>query len=262
MVARDLRDLGRYQESLDTARTVVRAFAATATRENLDWLSARKGFAAALRKAGHHWNALQESEDVVQRYRNYLGPDHTDTLKAATNLINDRRAVGDLVRAEQLGREVLDRCREAGFPFEFAYAALVSLASVLRVAGQPQEARQYDEQALDGFVETYGGLHPLTLAASINYAADLAACGQLAAAIRVGQETLINCQSTLGPDHPDTLMAAANLSIDEAASGNQTSADRLYADALSRYERTLNPEHPETRAAAQRTRITAEIEPL
>ena len=126
-VARDLRGLGLYQESLDIARKVVGAFAAAGGRENPDWLNARTGFAAALRKAGHHWDALQESEDVVQRYRDYLGPDHTDTLRAATNLINDRRAVGDLVRAEELGRGGPRSVPESRLPFDI----------VLRGPGQP-----------------------------------------------------------------------------------------------------------------------------
>jgi hypothetical protein len=260
-VARDLRDLGRYQESLDTARKVVEGFAAIGGRENLDWLNARKSFAAALRKAGYHWDALQESEEVVQRYRDYLGPDHTYTLRAASNLINDRRAVGELIRAEELGREVLDRCRQAGFPSDLGYATLVSLAAVLRLAGKPDEAQRYDLQARDGLINAYGDMHPFTLEASINYASDLAAGGDLAAAIRIGQDTLANCRGKLGPSHPDTLMAAANLAIDDAASGNKARADRLLADALSRYEATLTKEHPEAQAAARRARLTAEIEP-
>ncbi len=260
-IARDLRGLGLYQESLDIARKVVGAFAAVGGRENPDWLSARTGFAAALRKAGHPRDALQESEDVVQRYRDYLGRDHVYTLRAATNLINDRRAMGDLVRAEDLGREVYDRCREPGIPFDIGYAALVSLASVLRAAGRPEEAQWYDLQARDGLIGTYGDLHPFTLAAGINYAADLAACGDLDAAIRIDQETLAKCRSSLGEDHPDTLMAAANLALDKVASGDQAEADRLLADVLRRYEETLTAEHPEARAAAQRTRLTAEIEP-
>ena len=56
-------------------------------------------------------------------------------------------------------------------------------------------------------------------------------------------------------------MAAANLAIDVAASGNQGRADRLLPTCLRRYEKTLTTEHPEARAAAQRTRLTAEIEP-
>jgi DNA-binding phage protein len=239
----------------------VEGFAAGRGRENLDWLNARTGFAAALRKAGYHWDALQESEDVVQRYRDYLGSDHTYTIRAAANLINDRRAVGELVRAEDLGREVLDRCQAVGSLSDLGYATLVSLASVLRAAGGWLEAQRYDRQARDGLVDAYGDVHPFTLEASINYASDLAACGDLAAAIRAGQETLANCQSSLGQNHPDTLMAAANLAMDEGASGNQAAADGLLDDALRRYADTLTTEHPEARAAAARTRLTAEIEP-
>jgi hypothetical protein len=259
-VARDLRGLGLYQESLDIARKVVGAFAAASGRENLDWLNARAGFAAALRKAGHYWDSLQESEEVVQRYRDYLGPDHIDALRVAANLINDRRAVGDFARAGELGREVLDQCREAGFPFDIGYAALVNLASVLRADGRPEEARKYDLQARGGLVEAYGDSHLFTLAAAINYASDLAGCADLAAAIRIGQDTLAKCRSSLGETHPDTLAAASNLAIDLAASGDQAEADRLLADLLCKYDETLTAEHPAARAAARRDRITAEIE--
>jgi Tetratricopeptide repeat/NB-ARC domain len=260
-VARDLRDLGHYQESLDTARKVVEGFAARRGPENLDWLNARKSFAAALRKAGYHWDALQESEDVAQRYRDYLGLDHTYTLRAAVNLINDRRAVGELARAEELGREVLDRCQAVGSPSDLAYATLVSLASVLRAGGEPEVARRYDRQARDGLVDAYGDEHPFTLEATINYASDLSACGDLAEAIRAGQQTLVRCYGSLGEDHPVTLMAAANLALDELASGNEAAASEMLTGALRRYADTLTREHPEARAALARNRLTAEIEP-
>jgi tetratricopeptide (TPR) repeat protein len=257
----DLRGLGRYQESLDMMRKIVGAFAAVGGPESPDSLNARKGFAAALRKAGHHADALRESEEVVRRYREYLGPDHSYTLSAAANLINDRRAMGDLTGAEELGREVQQRCRAAGFPLELTYPALVGLASVLRLSGRAGEARRYDLDARDGLAGVYGDVHPFTLAASINYAADLASCGNLAAAIGMGREIWTSCQNALGADHPYTLMAAANLSMDEAAAGNRAEAERLLADVLSRYERTLTAEHPEARAAALGIRLTAEVEP-
>jgi hypothetical protein len=123
------------------------------------------------------------------------------------------------------------------------------------------EARRYDLQAREGLVETYGDLHPFTLAAGINYAADLAACGDLAAAIRIGQDTLANCRAALGPDHPDTLMAAVNLATDLATSGHRARANLLLEDALGRYAKTLTTGHPEARAAQLGIRLTAEIEP-
>lgn len=259
-MARDLRGLGRYQESLDIARRVVAEFAAASERENPDWLNARAGFAVALRKAGYNWDSLRESEDVVQRYRDYLGPDHPDAMRAAVNLINDRRAVGNLAGAGDLGREILDRCGERGFPYDIGYAAQVSLASVLRADGRPEEARRYDKQAWEGLIETYGDSHPFTLAAGVNYAADLAACHELASAISIGRDLLAKCQASLRQAHPDTSMAQSNLAIDLAASGNQEEADRRAGDALRHYAAALTAEHPLARAAAQRIRITAEID--
>ena len=260
-MARDLRGLGLYQESLDIARKVIEAFATLGGRENLDLLNARKGFAVALRKVGYPEDSLQESEEVVQRYLDYLGPDHTYTLRAAANLINDRRSVGDLARAEELARDVRDRCQEGGAPPDLAYGTMVNLASVLRASGRLQEARRLDLQAWHRFIDTYGDMHPFTLEARINYASDQAASGDLADAIRIGQETLAKCRTSLGEDHPDTLMTAANLALDEAASGNRQQADRLLADTMRRYEETLTSEHAEARAALQGIRLTAEIEP-
>ena len=260
-VARDLRGLGRYQESLDTARRVVAAFEAAGGRENIRWLHACEGFATALRKAGHHWDALQESEHVLQRCRDYLGADHMYTLRAAADLINDRRAVGDLAGAEELARQTHDLCRESSAPDVLLYTVLVNLASVLRMAGRPDIALPLDDQARRGLIRIHGDRHPFTLSANINYASDLAACGRLGEAIQLGLETLANCRLYLGDDHPDTLMAAANLSSDEAAAGDDANGSRHLAEVLRTYERTLTLEHPEARAAAQRTRLTAEIEP-
>ncbi len=260
-VAHDLRNLGRYQESLDMARDVVRSFEELGGRENPYWLIACDGFATALRKAGHHWDALRESEHVVQRYRDYLGDEHMYTLQAATNLINARRAVGDLIGAEALARETRAHCEEFSPPDDLLYAALVNLASVLRVGERPEEALSYDEQARKGLIRIYGDRHPFTLAANINYAADLATCGRLGEAIQLGRETLDTCGKSLGESHPDTLIAAANLSIDEAAAGDPISSDQRREDVLRRYEETLTLEHPEARAARDGIRLTAEIDP-
>ena len=260
-VARDLRSLGLYQESLDIARKAANAFEAIGGRENPFWLEACDGFATALRKAGHHWDAMQENEHVLYRYRDYLGIDHMNTLRAAANLINARRAVGDLAGAEELARETHEACLRSGCPEDLLYAVLVNLASALRMADLAEEARGYDEQARRGFIRIYGELHPFTLAATINYASDLAACDKLGEAIHVGHETLAKCHRSLGNNHPDTLIAGTNLAVDEATAGNQADAEQRLADILQRYEETLTLEHPEARAAKNWTRLTAEIEP-
>ena len=259
-VALDLRGLGLYQESLDTVRRVVNTFESIGVKENISWLRASMGFATALRKAGHHWDALQESEHVLQRHRDHLGDDHMYTITAATNLINDRRAVGDLTGAETLALETRDICTASGVPDDLTSTTLLNLASVLRAAGRSDAALPWDEQSRRGFIRIYGDSHPFTLAASINYASDLAGSGRLGEAIQVGRATLVKCRQTLGNDHPDTLMAAANLCIDEIAAGDPSGAAQRLAEILPRYEDTLTREHPEARAAIQGIRLTAEIE--
>jgi tetratricopeptide (TPR) repeat protein len=260
-VARDLRGLGRYQESLDVARRVHATFEAAGGRENIRWLQSCEGFATALRKAGHHWDALRQSEHVLQRCRDYLGADHMYTLRAAADLINGRRTVGDHDGAEELARQTHVLCRDTGAPDILLYTVLANLASVLRVAGRPDEALPCDDLARNGLIRIHGDRHQYTLAASINYASDLAACGRLGEAVHLGQETLGNCRLYLGEDHPDTLMAAANLSADEVAAGDKARGERRLAEALRGYERTLTLEHPEARGAAQGSRLIAEIEP-
>jgi tetratricopeptide (TPR) repeat protein len=260
-VARDLRGLGLYQESLDVARRVVAEFEAAGGRENIRWLDACEGFATALRKAGHHWDALQQGEHVLQRCRDYLGADHMYTLRAAADLINGRRAVGDLASGEELARQTHDLCQKSNVPDVLLYTVLMNLASVLRVAGHPDVALPYDDQARRGLIRIHGDGHLFTLAANINYASDLAALGRLGEAIDLGRKTLDSCRLYLGDAHPDTLMALANLANDEVAAGDDARGDMRVAEALHGYDRTLTLEHPEARAAAQRARLTAEIEP-
>jgi NB-ARC domain/Tetratricopeptide repeat len=261
-IARDLRGLGRYQESLDQSRKVIKSFAASGARESTNWLYAREGFATALRKAGHHWDALQEGELVLQRYQDYLGSDHTITLRAAADVVNARRAVHDLVAAEELARETHAACLRSRQPNDLLSAVLVSLASVLRASDRPEEALKMDEQARDLLLGLYGDQHPTTLAARINYASDLAACRRLGEAIQLGYELLDQCRDVLRDNHPDTLMAGANLAIDEAAVGKRAEAAQRRADVLQGYAETLTMEHPEARAAEQGIRLTAEIEAL
>ena len=55
--------------------------------------------------------------------------------------INDRRAVGELAIAEDLGMEIYERSNAVASPVEIMYAAMVNLASVLRAAGHPHQFR-------------------------------------------------------------------------------------------------------------------------
>lgn len=260
-VSFDLRGCGQYEEALEVARDVVTLLNDRAGTENPDWLNAQKGFAVALRKAGHYSDALNESEEALRRYDIYLGKRHRYSLRAAINRINDLRLTEQLTEAEELGRETLTLCRETQSPLEITYAALVNLAIVVRLRGNPEDARVMDEEAFQGMSEYFGADHPLTLAAATNLASDLSAVGELTAAREVGERTLEASRATRGASHPDTLAIAANLSLDLRAAGFSDESAELRAATLRAYDDVLSMEDPIARVAQQRGRVNVDIEP-
>jgi tetratricopeptide (TPR) repeat protein len=262
--AQDLRRCGLYEESLEVARAVVDALDdGRRSANNADVLNAQKGLGVALRRAGHHLDALEQSREAYELYAaSSMGPAHRYTLRAAVNLTNDLRATGDLRAAEELGRQTLEHCETVDDPTsDITYAAQVALAVVLR--GQsPTEARSLDERAVRGLTELYGAEHPFTLAAATNLASDLTAAGEPAAARDLGERTLESSRRMRGADHPYSLAAAANLSLDLRATGDDARAEELRAETLHQFKETLTTGHPASRAAEQRARINVDIEPF
>jgi uncharacterized protein (DUF2267 family) len=60
---------------------------------------------------GEHQRARELNQDTLTRLRRVLGPDHPDTLAAASNLAADLRALGEHQRARELNQDTLTRLR-------------------------------------------------------------------------------------------------------------------------------------------------------
>jgi hypothetical protein len=258
----DLRGCGEYEFALDMAREVMNVLRSRTGGDNPDVLNAYKGFAVALRKAGLHKDALQESEVVLQRYRDYYRETpHRYALRAAINRINDLRLAESLIDAERFGRETLAQAEELqSEKADIVYAAMVNLAVVLRLRNNPVEAREKDEHAYGGIAEYFGAEHPFALIAATNLASDMVAAGYLPEARELGERILEISRRVRGESHPDTLAIAANLSLDRQACGDIAAAEELREDTMSRYEQTL-PGHPIARVANNRGRVNVDIEP-
>ena len=245
----------------DIARKVVAAFAAAGGRENPDWLNARTGFAAALRKAGHHWDALQWSEEVVQRHRDYLGLDHAHTLRAAANLINDRRAVGEFAIAEDLGLGAPSGPRGTGSPVEISYAAWSTWPrSCARSAARgrgPLDTTSRPGPALGVTMVTSirspwrpTSTTPPTWPRAVSWPRRSGSARR--------PWPIAGARWAEPSGHADGDGQSGHR---RGRRGESPEAERLREDALRRYEETLTMEHPEARAAQQGTRLTAEFEP-
>lgn len=260
-IARDLRMLGQYERALDTIRHVNDVLVQKAEPWNHFRLIVLSDLAVSLRRAGYHAEAAEQSELVLRKCIDVRGERHRETLRTATNVINDRRLVDELASAQDLGERTAKAwAMVAGTDHPNTVATAVNLALVLRQRGNPGEALAIDEQALKDLRRVFGDSHPSTLVAMTNLASDLAAVGEAGRARELGERALTLSREVLGADHPYTLATATNLSVDRRADGDADGAHELHADTMARYNEALTPEHPDVRLAAQFGRVNLDIE--
>jgi hypothetical protein len=103
-------------------------------------------------------------EQLFDRWRSILGPDHPDTVTAASTLIVALIAVGEAEPARALGEDTLQRCRRVlgpDHPTTLWVAGGLTLA--LNPLGEAEPARALGEDTLQRCRRVLGPDHPLTL---------------------------------------------------------------------------------------------------
>jgi hypothetical protein len=191
------------------------------------------------------------SEPLLDRWRSLLGPDHPDTLAAASALILALRSVGEAAPARTLGQETVHRCRLVlGPDHRSTLSAAAALTGALAQLGAAEPARALGEDTLGRCRRVLGPDHALTLVAATALIAALNQLGQVELARALGEDTLGRCRRVLGPDHSNTLLAAATLTLALAQLGHAEPARTLGEDTLQRARRVLGPDHAAILSAA------------
>ena len=138
-VARSERRLGRWYEALSDIKRVANDLEQKGEPWDQFRLLVAADLGVSLRRAGYWEEAARESEAALELHQQLLGRDHRDTLRTAINVINDRRIVGDLKGAVQLGEQtVADLEAVVGPGHPNTIAARANLAIALRVSGTPR----------------------------------------------------------------------------------------------------------------------------
>lgn len=178
--------------------------------------------------------------------------DNTDLRWLAYNAGWHLLARGDARTALPLAEHLHTAWRRRHGPDErTTIAASDLLAYAHRQLGQPQQARDLDEDSLARRRRLVGDAHPSTLISANNLAADLRALGEYEQARQLDQDTLRRRRQTLGDDHLNTLSSANNLANSLALLGEHEQARRLHEEALTRYRRILGDRHPKTLTSAR-----------
>ncbi|SDY84689.1 Tetratricopeptide repeat-containing protein [Geodermatophilus africanus] len=190
-------------------------------------------------------------EELLDRWRSVLGPDHPDTLTAASTLMAALDQLGEKDAARTLGEDTLKRCRRVLGPDHPTTLRLAAALILTRVSMGAEEAgRALGEDTLERCRRVLGPDHPTTLSAATNLALALASADDVEAARALGEDILERHLRVLGPDHPNTLWTAAALVNALKKAGQAEEARALGEETLQRARRVLGPDHPDTLWAA------------
>ncbi len=190
-------------------------------------------------------------EPLLERWRSVLGPDHPDTLAAASILTVALNGIGDAEQARSLGADTLERCRRVLGPDDPSTLwAAAALTNALVGLGQAEETRTLGEDTLERSRRVLGPDHATTLWTAVDLTVAHVWVGDAEAARVLGEDTLERCRRVLGADHPTTLWAAAALALALAGLGEAEPTRALAEDTLERSRRALGPDHSTTLTSA------------
>ncbi len=193
---------------------------------------------------------------LLDRWRSILGPDHPDTLTAASRLTLALVALGEVEPARALGADTLQRCRRVlgpDHPITLRTAAALTLA--LTGLGEMESARALGEDTLRRCRRVFGPDHVTTLGVAGALTLVLVQLGQAEPARALGEDTLQRGRRVHGPDRGSTLLAATALTFALLSVGEAKPARALGEDTLQRSRRVFGPDHALTLGAVAATTV-------
>jgi hypothetical protein len=190
-------------------------------------------------------------EQLLNRWRTSLSPDHPDTLTVASRLTLALNLEGEAEAARSLAAETLQRCRRVLDPdHPTTLIAATALALALSELREAEQARALGQDTLERCRRVLGPDHSTTLLTAAALTSALVQLGKAEQARALGEDTLERCRRVLPPGHPTTLAAATSLSFALNHVGEAEEARALGEDTLERCRRTHGPDHPVTLWAA------------
>ncbi|MGR6967355.1 FxSxx-COOH system tetratricopeptide repeat protein [Geodermatophilus sp. URMC 61] len=204
-----------------------------------------------LQSHGDHAATRAVSAPLLDRWRSVLGPDHPDTLTAASILALALVTLGEEESARPMCEATLQRCRRVFGPdHPTTLGTAGALMHALSQAGEIEPARALGEDTLPRCRRVLGPDHARTLSSATALTFILAQLGEAEPARALGQDTLPRCRRALGPDHLVTLTAAGALTHALNQLGEAEPARALGEDTLQGCRRALGPDHLVTQLTA------------
>ncbi|GIE29594.1 ATP-binding protein [Actinoplanes italicus] len=195
--------------------------------------------------------ARQVAEHLYEGWKQRLGPDHRDTLRAATELVWTFRDLGEFGRLRPLVEDTLARQTEAlGSDDLDTLRSAADLAVVFFVLGDHQHGEKIGRDVWERCRRVLGEEHPDTLRSADNLASSLRELGRHREGLALQEQVWEGRRRVLGEEHPDTLISTDGIGSLLRKLGRHRDALAVHQQALERRRRVLGEEHPDTLISA------------
>jgi tetratricopeptide (TPR) repeat protein len=203
-----------------------------------------------LAQAVHNRGRYSEAEPLFRRviavYRDTLGEDHPNTVKACNNLAENLWSQGRYAEAESLRSQAMAIYRRTKHPNRADVARLeYDLARVVAAQGNSRAAGELLGHALDTFRRELPAHHPDIAGCEIVLAAHFRASGRIAEAEGLSREALTDLEHSSGDPHR-MAFACRILASCVASRGLLVNAEKLFRKAVAICSETYGNDHPDT----------------
>jgi tetratricopeptide (TPR) repeat protein len=222
------------------------------TRSNLGhWYFVTGKIVGPDRPAGQHGFSVSDLEELLQRQKAVLGPDHPETLSGMTNLAVTYSHFGKHHQALLLLEESLQRQKVLfGQDHSETLNTLSNLGYAYSRLGKHDQALPLFEEALKGHKAVLGPHHPRTLACMSNLAGVYQIVGKPDLALPLLEESLSRQKADLGLDHPETLDTLNARAVYSWQKKRFPEAVRRFEELLAIVRRKFGDDHPRAIRAA------------
>ncbi|MET0496155.1 MAG: FxSxx-COOH system tetratricopeptide repeat protein [Actinoplanes sp.] len=206
---------------------------------------------------GDHAGCRDLAERVVTQWREELGWDDPQTLKAARWLGFVQRTLGNFREATITNADSLTRLRaNLGAEDEETLDAMALVAGDLRAAGDFDRARALDQEAFNACLTAFGPDYPTTLISAHSLGVSLRLTGEFLAALELDADTSRRRAEVLGINHPLTLLTLNGVTLDLRECGRYPEANAEQEELYERIHNILGQDHPQTLMAARNLAVS------
>jgi tetratricopeptide (TPR) repeat protein/predicted Ser/Thr protein kinase len=241
------RSIGEWDEAEGHLRRTLEMVRADSGDGSLATLRAQNDLGEVLLARGRVTDAAPLLESTHGGRVTALGADHPDTLVSLHNLALLRDAQAELLQAEALGNELVERrTRALGPEADGTLRSRANLADVQRQLGKREDALRNLDAVVAVRLERLGPEHPDTLSARQSRALILRVSGKLADAQAELDAIMPVMQAVLGESHADTVSARHSAASIRRDSGDVAGAANEFRALALVLESSLGPDHVRT----------------